>query len=203
MNKGKVFTIIIVILMASIAVGYTATGCILRNENKDGNVLTSSENSINSKYNKILSKLNFTNSFSSSDGKDENNITTGGINDINIFVRTNNHYYEFNCIEKPVSVRVEYNENEEYNYLYVLNSVGDVYKFKDTDLIKVIDNDYCTIIKKINISNILNIATTDENISLLEKYPALYVKRNDGKIYVSEFDKDFVELKELVKKSNK
>ncbi len=140
-----------------------------------------------------IDELVFSNYLYDVDGNDTNE-TSAKIANSKVYLTINGNEYILNGFGNPVSVRIEHVvKEEEYNMIYVL-STNKLYYLSDVEYEGAINAKKQAIFNEVNIDNPAAIATVNEyDLETNYRYPTLYIKDTDGKIFVSKFGKDFEE----------
>ncbi len=129
------------------------------------------------------------------DGNDTNE-TSAKISNSKVFLTINGKEYILNSFGNPVSVRIEHViKEEEYNMIYVLTT-DKLYYLSDIEYEGAINSKKQAIFQEANIENPKSIAIINEFDSETNyRYPTVFIKTDDGKIYISKFGEEFKEYK--------
>lgn len=143
-----------------------------------------------------IKSINFSDYLYDVDGDDNRSISVKVLNQ-KAFIGINEKEFPINNYEKVKSVRVEHTTKDEgYNIIYILsNSL--LYYITDLEYMEAIEKRANPEFKLVDLENIISIATMVEYSEEYEyKYPTVYAKTYDGKIYYSKFNEEFKLLEE-------
>ena len=129
------------------------------------------------------------------DGNDTNE-TSAKISNSKVFLTINGNEYILNSFGNPVSVRIEHViKEEEYNMIYVLTT-DKLYYLSDIEYEGAINSKKQALFNEANIENPKSIAIINEFDSETNyRFPTVFIKTSDEKIYVSKFGEEFKEYK--------
>ncbi len=186
-EKGKNIVIVIVCLIVAIIFGYVImyikTPVVVEEE------INETKEDIN------IDNLNFSNYSYDIDGNEENE-TYAKITDSVVYLTINKNEYTLNNFGNPVSVRIEHAiKDEEYNVIYVLTTKK-LYYLSDKEYESAVNSKVNPIFNEAKVDNPTSMAIVSEFDSKTGyRYPTVYLKTKDNKIYVSKFGNDFEEYK--------
>lgn len=187
-EKGRNVIIIIVALIIAIAFGYvvmyikTPTVVDEVPQNKTVEDLN-------------IDSLNFEHYLYDVDGNSTNE-TSAKIMNNNVYLYIDDNEYILNNFGNPVSVRVEHAiKDTEFNVIFVLTP-NKLYYLSDVEYEGAINSKKSPVFNECEIENPVSMAIINEIDSDTDyKYPTVYLKTADKKIYVSKFGNEFVEYK--------
>ena len=143
-----------------------------------------------------LEDLNFSNYLYDVDGNLENE-TSARIMNNNVYLNINGTEYTLNNFGNPLSVRIEHAvKDTEYNVIYVLTP-NKLYYMNDVEYESAINSNLLPVFNEVKIDNPEAIAIVSEYDSKTDyRYPTVYLKTKDGKLYISRFGNEFSEYKD-------
>ncbi len=185
-EKGKNVIVIIVSLIIAIIFGYVVMYI------KTPTVKEEPENNTTIvDFN--IENLNFSNYLYDVDGNSENE-TSAIIKDSVVYLTINENEYALNNFGNPICVRVEHAiKDKEFNVIYVL-STNKLYYITDIEYESALEAKLKPVFNEVEINDPIAIAIISEYDSKTEyRYPTIYVKTKDDKMYVSRFGSEFSE----------
>lgn len=189
-EKGKNIVIVLVTLIIAVIFGYVImyikTPSVKEEPVKNETPVKETD----------IDSLNFDNYLYDLDGDFEHE-TSAKISNSNVYLTINGVEYTLNNFGNPLSVRVEHAVKEgEFNVVYVLTP-NRLYYITDTDYENAVNNKLLPVFTEVKIDNPVALAIVSEYDSKTDyRYPTVYLKTEDEKIYISRFGNDFTEYKE-------
>lgn len=185
-EKGKNFIIICVCLIIAVIFGYVIMYI------KTPTVKEEPENNT-TVVDLNLEELNFSNYLYDVDGNSEEE-TSAKIMNSSVYLTIDGTEYTLNNFGNPISVRVEHAiKDGEYNVIYVLTT-NKLYYITDKEYKDAMNAKLSAVFSEVKIDNPEAIAIVSEYDSKTDyRYPTVYLKTKDGKIYVSKFGSEFSE----------
>ena len=189
-EKGKNIIIVLVALIVATAFGYVVMYI------KTPTVKEELPQNNTKKEDIDIDSLNFSHFLYDVDGNSTNE-TSAKIMNSTVFLYINDNEYTLNNFGNPVSVRIEHAiKDEEFNMIYVLTP-NQLYYLSDIEYENAINSKRSPVFNEANIENPIEMATINEYDSETNyRYPTVYLKTSDNKLYVSKQGKEF----ELYKK---
>jgi hypothetical protein len=172
-------------------------------------IKTPSKNNSTDISNKTVEEINYSNYLYDIDGDNKHSTSAKILSDNSIFLLINNKEYTISNLKEPQSVRVcNTTKDGGYNMIYILSD-GKLYYVSDTEYINRINIPPKTTKDKKGRTKKTNVQVFDEapfnNIVAFSvisdydsdsgyKYPTVYLKTDDGNIYVSKFGRTYKQL---------
>ena len=185
-EKGRNIIVVIVALIIAIAFGYVIM-YIKTPTVKDDIPQNKTVEDID------IDSLNFSNYLYDVDGNGTNE-TSAKISNSNVYLYIDDNEYVLNNFGNPISVRVEHAiKDTEFNMIYVLTN-NKMYYLSDVEYESAINSKLSPVFNDSGIENPVSMAIINEYDGETNyKYPTVYIKTLDDKLYVSKFGNDFVE----------